>query len=94
MAILTTQEMELNMGPHHPSTHGVLRFILKTDGEVVSECKPDVGYLHRSIEKIGELVGYLHVKDVLYADAVTRFQPVPDWRVRRASLRHYHPRTS
>jgi NADH-quinone oxidoreductase subunit D len=58
MAILQTQEMELNMGPHHPSTHGVLRFILKTDGEVISECKPDVGYLHRSIEKIGELCTY------------------------------------
>jgi len=58
MAILKTQEMELNMGPHHPSTHGVLRFILKTDGEVISECKPDVGYLHRSIEKIGELCTY------------------------------------
>jgi NADH-quinone oxidoreductase subunit D len=50
--------MELNMGPHHPSTHGVIRFILKTDGEIISECKPDVGYLHRSIEKIGELCTY------------------------------------
>ncbi|MFQ5599037.1 MAG: NADH-quinone oxidoreductase subunit D [Candidatus Krumholzibacteriia bacterium] len=58
MATLRTQEMELNMGPHHPSTHGVIRFILKTDGEVISECKPDVGYLHRSIEKIGERCTY------------------------------------
>jgi len=58
MATLQTQEMELNMGPHHPSTHGVIRFILKTDGEIISECKPDVGYLHRSIEKIGELTTY------------------------------------
>ena len=47
-------ELTLNMGPHHPSTHGVLRFILKTDGEVVRRCIPDVGFLHRSIEKIGE----------------------------------------
>lgn len=58
MSTLKTQEMELNMGPHHPSTHGVIRFILKTDGEIISECKPDVGYLHRSIEKIGELCTY------------------------------------
>lgn len=55
---IRTEEMTLNMGPHHPSTHGVLRFVLKTDGEVVLECKPDVGYLHRSIEKIGELMTY------------------------------------
>lgn len=46
--------MTLNMGPHHPSTHGVLRLILQVDGEVVATCKPDHGYLHRSIEKIGE----------------------------------------
>lgn len=58
MTTLHTQEMELNMGPHHPSTHGVIRFILRTDGEIVADCKPDVGYLHRSIEKIGELCTY------------------------------------
>ncbi|RPJ49382.1 MAG: NADH-quinone oxidoreductase subunit D [Candidatus Latescibacterota bacterium] len=56
---LRTEEMTLNMGPHHPSTHGVLRFILASDGEVVHSCKPDVGYLHRSIEKIGEKMTYL-----------------------------------
>ena len=55
---LRTEEMVLNMGPHHPSTHGVLRFVLTTDGEVVTRCVPDVGYLHRSIEKIAELVPY------------------------------------
>src|SRR5262245_11840170 len=58
MTTLQTQEMELNMGPHHPSTHGVIRFILRTDGEIISQCKPDVGYLHRSIEKIAELCTY------------------------------------
>ena len=58
MATLQTQEMELNMGPQHPSTHGVIRFILHTDGEVISQCKPDVGYLHRSIEKIAERCTY------------------------------------
>ena len=42
------------MGPHHPSTHGVLRFIIKSDGEIIRTAIPDVGYLHRSIEKIAE----------------------------------------
>ncbi len=54
----TDNTMTLNMGPHHPSTHGVLRFILELDGEIVLSVKPDVGYLHRSIEKIGERVPY------------------------------------
>ncbi len=55
---LETEEMTLNMGPQHPSTHGVLRFVIKADGEVMREAVPDVGYLHRSIEKISEKVGY------------------------------------
>jgi NADH-quinone oxidoreductase subunit D len=55
---LPTQEMLINMGPQHPSTHGVLRVILRTDGEVVVNAKPDVGYLHRALEKIGERVTY------------------------------------
>jgi len=53
-----TEEMTLNMGPQHPSTHGVLRFVLKTDGEVLREVKPVVGYLHRGLEKIAEMVTY------------------------------------
>jgi NADH-quinone oxidoreductase subunit D len=48
------EEMTLNMGPHHPSTHGVLRFIIQSDGEIIRKAVPDVGYLHRSIEKIAE----------------------------------------
>lgn len=52
------EEMALNMGPHHPSTHGVLRFVVHSDGEIVRRCVPDVGYLHRSIEKIGERCTY------------------------------------
>jgi len=54
----TGEEMLLNFGPQHPSTHGVINFIVDTDGEVMKKAIPDVGYLHRSIEKIGELVGY------------------------------------
>ena len=61
-----TEDMTISMGPQHPSTHGVLRFVVKTDGEVMSEAIPDVGYLHRSIEKIGEKVtwhGYVPYTD-------------------------------
>jgi NADH-quinone oxidoreductase subunit D len=47
-------EMVLNMGPHHPSTHGVIRLIIHADGEVVRRVDPDIGYLHRGIEKIAE----------------------------------------
>ncbi|MCB0326855.1 MAG: NADH-quinone oxidoreductase subunit D [Bdellovibrionales bacterium] len=51
-------EMEINMGPQHPSTHGVLRFRTLTDGELVRKAIPEIGYLHRSIEKIAEMVEY------------------------------------
>jgi len=51
-----TDEMLLNMGPQHPSTHGVLRLVLRTDGEIVSDVVPHLGYLHRCAEKIGENV--------------------------------------
>jgi len=52
------EEMILNFGPQHPSTHGVINFMVQTDGEVIRKAVPDVGYLHRGIEKIGEIVGY------------------------------------
>ncbi len=42
-----TEEMLVNMGPQHPSTHGVLRIVLRTDGEMVLEAVPHIGYLHR-----------------------------------------------
>ena len=48
---LTGETMLLNMGPQHPSTHGVLRLLLELDGETVVSCVPDVGYLHTGIEK-------------------------------------------
>jgi len=52
--MLRTEEMVMNMGPHHPSTHGVCRLLLTIDGEVIKDCVPYIGYLHRSIEKIVE----------------------------------------
>src|SRR2546423_15660561 len=51
---LETEELILNLGPQHPSTHGVLRLVLKLQGEKVIECVPVMGYLHRGIEKIFE----------------------------------------
>jgi NADH-quinone oxidoreductase subunit D len=47
----TERTMTLNMGPQHPSTHGVLRLVLELDGEVVVRCEPHIGYLHTGIEK-------------------------------------------
>lgn len=52
---IRTEIVELNMGPQHPSTHGVLRLAVKLDGEITVEAKPDVGYLHRGIEKLAEM---------------------------------------
>lgn len=52
------REMILNMGPQHPSTHGVMRLLLTLDGEVIVSADPIIGYLHRGIEKIGEKVRY------------------------------------
>jgi NADH-quinone oxidoreductase subunit D len=49
------REMELNFGPQHPSTHGVLRLKLKVDGERIVDCYPIIGYLHRGTEKLFEL---------------------------------------
>ncbi len=54
MADIRTEEMLVNMGPQHPSTHGVLRIVLRTDGELVLDAIPHIGYLHRCAEKIGE----------------------------------------
>ncbi len=51
-------EMILNMGPQHPSTHGVLRIELKTDGEIVKDARPHIGYLHRNFEKHAENIDY------------------------------------
>jgi NADH-quinone oxidoreductase subunit D len=50
--------MILNMGPQHPATHGVLRVLLRLDGETVEKCVPELGYLHRGYEKLGENITY------------------------------------
>src|SRR5258706_11206069 len=55
---ITGETMLLNMGPQHPSTHGVLRLLLELDGETVINCIPDIGYLHTGIEKNMEAKTY------------------------------------
>ena len=56
--LLGLREMELNFGPQHPSTHGVLRIILKVDGERIVSARPEIGYLHRGTEKLFETETY------------------------------------
>lgn len=60
---MTGETMLLNMGPHHPSTHGVLRLLLELDGEQIVTCLPDIGYLHTGIEK--------NIESKTYEKAVT-----------------------
>ena len=60
-SIIKAEEMVLNMGPQHPSTHGVLRLKIHTDGEVVSKIEPIMGYLHRCFEKHCENLSYEQV---------------------------------
>jgi NADH-quinone oxidoreductase subunit D len=50
-----TEEMILNIGPQHPSTHGVLRVVLELDGEVITRAEPVIGYMHRGAEKLAEV---------------------------------------
>src|SRR5687768_12713285 len=50
----STEEMILNIGPQHPSTHGVLRVVLELDGEVITKAEPVIGYMHRAAEKLAE----------------------------------------
>ncbi len=63
---LKTDEFFLNMGPQHPSTHGVLRVLLKTDGEIVESATPYIGYLHRTFEKHAEQLNWPQI--VPYVD--------------------------
>ena len=67
MRDIRTEEMVLNMGPQHPSTHGVFRVVVRPDGEMVLETQSHVGYLHRCFEKCAENLTYIQV---LSADAL------------------------
>src|SRR5918992_1907993 len=67
-------ELTLNMGPQHPSTHGVFRLILQLDGETVVGVKPVMGYLHRSTEKLGEARTY--VQGTILTDRMDYLSPI------------------
>jgi len=69
-----TEEMILNMGPQHPSTHGVLRLVMTLEGETVTRCTPVLGYLHRGIEKILENRPYMG--GIRYMDNVDYLSPM------------------
>ena len=66
--------MELNMGPMHPSTHGVLRLVLNLDGEVVRECRPDIGYLHTGFEK--DFERHTYQQCIPYTDRMDYLSPL------------------
>ena len=68
------EKMVLNMGPSHPSTHGVLRIVLELDGEIITKAQPDVGYLHRGDEKIAENMTYNQF--VPYTDRLDYLAPL------------------
>src|SRR5690349_5463069 len=74
MQDLSGEKMVLNMGPSHPSTHGVLRIVLEMDGEIITKAVPDVGYLHRGDEKIAENMTYTQF--IPYTDRLDYLAPL------------------
>ncbi|GFO97878.1 NADH dehydrogenase subunit D [groundwater metagenome] len=73
---METETLLLNMGPVHPSTHGVLRFKLRMDGEIIRDCQIVVGYLHRGTEKLGEMKTYLQF--IPYTDRLDYVSAMPN----------------
>ena len=68
------EKLVLNMGPSHPSTHGVLRVVVELDGEIITKATPEVGYLHRGDEKIAENMNYNQF--VPYTDRLDYIAPL------------------
>jgi NADH-quinone oxidoreductase subunit D len=71
---LVGEKLTINMGPSHPSTHGVLRIVLDLDGETITKATPDIGYLHRGDEKIAENMQYNQF--VPYTDRLDYLAPL------------------
>ena len=71
---LDDQTMELNMGPQHPSTHGVLRLVLDLDGEIVRGCRPDIGFLHTGFEK--DFERHTYQQCIPYTDRMDYLSPL------------------
>ena len=68
------ERMALNVGPSHPTTHGVLRLIMELNGDVIEKCDPVIGYLHRGDEKIAEAMTYNQF--VPYTDRLDYLAPL------------------
>src|SRR5947209_20456700 len=66
--------MTINMGPQHPSTHGVLRLVLTLDGETILKARPEIGYLHTGIEKTAEAKSYF--KALVLTDRMDYLAPL------------------
>jgi len=71
---LTGETMLLNMGPQHPSTHGVLRLMLELDGEIVLNCIPDIGFLHTGVEK--NMESKIYQKAEVMTDRLDYLNPI------------------
>jgi len=87
----------LNMGPQHPSTHGVLRLLLELDGETIVRCQPDIGFLHTGIEKEFEVK--LYQQAVTLTDRVDYLAPLSNnlggaWRWRNYSAWRFRRKRS
>ena len=72
---LKTEEVMVNIGPQHPSTHGVFRMRVTFDGEVVTDLEPVFGYLHRGTEKLAEERTYTQI--ITLTDRLTTWPPCP-----------------
>lgn len=98
--MLNVTEMEVNFGPQHPATHGVLRVILQIDGERVIDAKPVIGYLHRGTEKLFENMNYPQcvphtdrmdyvaaaTNNLGYVEAIEKLMGITDQIPRRAQI--------
>ena len=73
-AISDGSRMALNVGPSHPTTHGVLRLLMELDGDTITNCEPVLGYLHRGDEKIAENMTYNQF--VPYTDRLDYLAPL------------------
>jgi NADH-quinone oxidoreductase subunit D len=71
-----TEEILLNVGPQHPSTHGVFRLVLSIDGEIITDAKPVIGYLHRGTEKLAEDLQYTQI--IPYTDRMDYISAMPN----------------
>ena len=71
---LKAEKMALNVGPSHPTTHGVLRLMMELDGDLITKCEPILGYLHRGDEKIAENMTYNQF--VPYTDRLDYLAPL------------------